>query len=132
MIIGTLLALFAVLALLAIGIRFWKVREEEPAATKDISANSGTPFPRRRRRRAGFGGSPNPKFPIVSPGLPSSSGDGTSASNINQVASERVDGNGGIMNDGFKDEDGLYLDDPVLIESPSRDDRRQLHGSDFV
>ena len=125
MIIGTLLGLLAVLALLAIGVRFWMVRKERPAATKDIPANRGTSFPRRRRRRSGFGGSPNlhlnPRSPIANTDLPPSS-------DIDSV----VDHNDGIMNDGLEDKSEPYLDDPVLVESHSHDDGRQLHGSDFV
>jgi len=112
-IVGVLSALLITLALVFIGIGSWIIKKEKP---DDISKTNSF---RRRRRRAGLGGSnlpPNHRRSIDSP----------------IASTDPSFDNDGIMNHQDREQEiKPYIDEPVFIDSPSCD-QYQIHNGGLV
>jgi hypothetical protein len=126
---GTLLVLIGVLALVARYARSKLTGKNRGiTSSNDGVPDTGTPFSPRRRRKAGFGGSPNQKSSVSVTDEPSSSRD----ADVDPIAPRRVDENDGVMNNRIENEVVPYGDSLILVENISLDDGSKLQGSHFV
>jgi hypothetical protein len=127
-------ALFASLLFISTGV-FIARRRGKSTSSVNTSSTSGNPFPKRRRRRAGYVGTSNLQPPSRNQ---SSLADDISSSSdpivtgLALAPDDEPDGDG-IMNDNYHDQQP-YLDDPVLVAAGPTvdDDGNQLDNVDFV
>lgn len=129
LITGAMFTLLGMIALIAV--RFWRSRK----ATKNGTIATGegvpvtkTPFSPRRRRRAGFGRTPNWESSDSISSVPSSSLDPSAI-----TSGGCVDQNEGIMNEHPAGDEKPHGKKQVWVENTSwQDDGSKLQGSNFV
>jgi hypothetical protein len=133
-VIGVLLA---VLAVVFVSYR----RKEAKKSNPGNAPSSGTPFPLRRRRIHGYGGSPNIASPRGGQSDPMASQptNGTMSSSSDPVVAGFVltpddepgydDVSDGIMHDGMTRAES-FSDEPVLVAPPLDEDGNVIHSTD--
>ena len=138
-VIIVMLALLGIVCVVGIGIVI-RVMSKKNTATNVKNApennNTGSPFPRRRRRKGGFKGTPKRTSPTSIADLPTYSDDGGFPSNIDPIALDYTEGQrDGVMTDNFEDEGGLpHHDDSASIsfETTSSDGENEYPDSSVV
>jgi hypothetical protein len=136
LIVGIVIAaVFAALAIILVA-AFVVHRRGNSSVFVNTGSTSGNPFPKRRRRRAGYGGTGNLQPPSRNQSSPANASISSSsdpiATGLALAPDDEPDGDG-IMNDIDYHDHQPYSDDPVLVEvNPLDEEGNQLDNVDFV
>lgn len=124
---GSLVTLLGVLALITSYLGSKLTRKNISVPASKSAPVTETPFSPRRRRRAGFGRSPNRKPSISVNDVPPSCD-----LDDDPIASGHINERDGIMNDRLGDERSYYGENPVLVENLSLNVGSKLQDSHYV